>query len=92
MVVRAGESSGNGDGTWAKGEAPPPARRGYVLAMARVHDKVAIVTGAARGIGEACARLLAREGATVYVTDIDDALGASVAASLGGAAATPKRG
>jgi NAD(P)-dependent dehydrogenase (short-subunit alcohol dehydrogenase family) len=54
--------------------------------MARVHDKVAIVTGAARGIGEACARLLAREGATVYVTDIDDALGASVAASIGGAA------
>jgi hypothetical protein len=38
--------------------------------MGRVEDKVAIVTGAARGTGEATARLLAREGARVVVADI----------------------
>lgn len=36
----------------------------------RVKDKIAIVTGAARGIGKATALLLAKEGASVAVTDI----------------------
>lgn len=36
----------------------------------RVADKIALVTGGARGIGAACARSLAREGATVFVSDI----------------------
>ena len=40
--------------------------------------KVAIVTGGASGIGEACAETLAREGAAVLVTDIDDGLGKAV--------------
>ncbi len=40
--------------------------------MNRVNNKAAIVTGAASGIGEAIARLLAAEGAQVAVTDIDD--------------------
>lgn len=40
--------------------------------MGQVNGKVAIVTGGARGIGAACARMLAREGAKVVVTDIDD--------------------
>jgi 3(or 17)beta-hydroxysteroid dehydrogenase len=38
--------------------------------MGRVAGKVAIVTGAARGLGEATARLLAREGAQVMLTDL----------------------
>lgn len=38
----------------------------------RVEGKVAIVTGAAKGLGRADAEALAREGATVIVTDIDD--------------------
>jgi NAD(P)-dependent dehydrogenase (short-subunit alcohol dehydrogenase family) len=44
--------------------------------MGTLEGKVAIVTGAASGIGAACARTLAREGATVVMTDIDDRGGA----------------
>ena len=39
----------------------------------QVEGKVAIVTGGASGIGAACATTLAREGAKVVITDIDDA-------------------
>ena len=46
--------------------------------MAQVSGKAAIVTGGASGIGEACAETLAREGASVLVTDVDDHLGKSV--------------
>jgi NAD(P)-dependent dehydrogenase (short-subunit alcohol dehydrogenase family) len=37
----------------------------------RLKDKVAVVTGAASGIGRATADLFAEEGATVYATDVD---------------------
>lgn len=40
--------------------------------MDRVADKVAIVTGAASGIGQVTAQLLAREGARVVVADLDE--------------------
>ena len=41
--------------------------------MGKLEGKVAVVTGAARGIGRADALLFAREGAAVFVTDIDEA-------------------
>ncbi|MBE0597306.1 MAG: SDR family oxidoreductase [Desulfuromonadales bacterium] len=51
--------------------------------MGRVAGKVAIVTGAASGLGEASARLLVREGARVVLTDINETRGKEVADSLG---------
>jgi NAD(P)-dependent dehydrogenase (short-subunit alcohol dehydrogenase family) len=42
-----------------------------------------IVTGGAQGIGEACIRRFAREGARLVIADIDDSRGAALAAELG---------
>jgi NAD(P)-dependent dehydrogenase (short-subunit alcohol dehydrogenase family) len=50
--------------------------------MSQVTGKVAIITGAASGIGAACAWLLAREGAKVIITDLDDARGAALAEAI----------
>ena len=48
----------------------------------RVSGKVAIVTGAAAGIGRACALRLAAEGARVVVSDIDEAGAAACAGEI----------
>ncbi|KAL9239781.1 hypothetical protein vseg_014070 [Gypsophila vaccaria] len=49
----------------------------------RLQGKVALITGAASGIGEAAARLFAKHGAVVVVADIQDALGLQVVDSIG---------
>ena len=55
--------------------------------MARLEGKVAIVTGSGSGIGEATARLMAREGALVIVADLNRAAAERVAGELDGAVA-----
>jgi 3-oxoacyl-[acyl-carrier protein] reductase len=54
--------------------------------MQSLTDQVAVVTGAARGIGRGIASVLAAEGAHVVVVDVDAELGATTAAELGGIA------
>ena len=54
--------------------------------MGRLQGKVAIITGAAKGLGEADARMFAREGATVILTDMDADNGNRVAGEIGDAA------
>lgn len=54
--------------------------------MGRVQGKVALVTGAGLGLGRATSLLLAKEGAKLVVTDIDEKLAAQTAAAIGEAA------
>ena len=49
----------------------------------RLKDKVAIVTGAASGMGAATARIFAREGAFVVLTDMNEEDGQKVAREIG---------
>lgn len=50
--------------------------------MDRVKGKVAIVTGAASGLGRGTASLLAKEGARVILTDINEAKGKEAAEEI----------
>jgi 3(or 17)beta-hydroxysteroid dehydrogenase len=59
--------------------------------MARLQGKIAIVTGAASGMGRATARLFAEEGAKVVATDLDEAGLASLARDAGPALKTMKQ-
>jgi NAD(P)-dependent dehydrogenase (short-subunit alcohol dehydrogenase family) len=50
----------------------------------RLNGKIAVITGAGRGIGEAIARAFVREGARVVIAERDATTGQAVAASLAG--------
>jgi len=54
--------------------------------MQRLQGKVAIVTGGARGMGEATVRIMVEEGARVVIGDLLEAPGRALAAELGAAA------
>jgi 3-oxoacyl-[acyl-carrier protein] reductase len=54
--------------------------------MGRYDGRVAIITGAARGIGAGIAKRFADEGAAIAIFDINEELAAETAAGLGGAA------
>ncbi|WP_187501882.1 SDR family NAD(P)-dependent oxidoreductase, partial [Pantoea agglomerans] len=54
--------------------------------MKRLEGKVALITGGARGQGEAEARRFVAEGARVVIADVLDDAGRRVAAELGDAA------
>lgn len=51
--------------------------------MGQLDGKVGIITGAASGIGAACARVLSREGARLLLTDLDDEAGQRLAEQTG---------
>ncbi len=56
--------------------------------MGRLESKVALVTGAARGIGRACAVLFASHGARVVTSDLDHAGAVDAARSIGESASS----
>ncbi|HEV8487692.1 MAG TPA: oxidoreductase [Blastocatellia bacterium] len=50
--------------------------------MARLKDRIAVITGSGAGMGEGIARLFAEEGASVVISDLDKHNGDAVAASI----------
>src|SRR5689334_22882943 len=53
------------------------------MMMERLKNKVTLITGAAQGIGLACAELFVKEGAFVFLSDINDDLGKKAASKIG---------
>lgn len=50
--------------------------------MGRITDKIALITGGASGIGRATAELMAKEGATVVLSDLQDGAGEDTVAAI----------
>src|SRR5581483_7883479 len=95
-VLLGGIGRGHGRAQYVGRDAARPVARRWRTAhrappeggfgMGRLDGKVAIVTGGARGQGEAESRLFAREGAKVVVADVLDEEGKQVAEDIGDAA------
>src|SRR5213079_3011135 len=71
----------------SRGSQRPDRRRHsrcFTIAAMRLSDTTAIITGGASGMGEATARRLSGEGATVVILDRDAGKGEKVASDLGG--------
>jgi 3alpha(or 20beta)-hydroxysteroid dehydrogenase len=51
--------------------------------MARLNDKVAVITGASRGMGSSHARLFAEHGAKLVLTDLNEHAGQALASEIG---------
>ena len=59
--------------------------------MGQLDGKIGIITGAASGIGAACAQVLSREGAKLVLTDLDDAAGQRLAEQSGACLSASRR-
>lgn len=79
VLAGATATTADFDKAWGGGLSDSPG----MTTSQRAAGKVALVTGAASGIGRACAARLAAEGARVVATDLDGAGAADVAAALG---------
>ena len=79
--LRASASCGTKSGF---ADSPRSTERHESDEMRRLKDKVAIITGAGQGIGEAYARRFAQEGATVVVADINAEKGTRGGGAIGG--------
>src|ERR1700730_6261951 len=66
----------------AAGESPAATQTEKLMPKNQLDGKIALITGAASGIGRAAALLLAREGASVVLADINDSAGRAVAAEM----------
>ena len=66
--------------------AQPGALQSERTRSLKLKNKVAVITGSARGIGRAIAEAMAREGARVVITDRDGDEAAKTAKAIGGAA------
>lgn len=67
-----------------RGDLSRPAEPARLKSQVHFHleDRVAVITGAAQGIGAACAERLSRDGAAVALWDLDDARGQALAHDL----------
>src|ERR1700722_17183058 len=76
------------DDRWPLNQLAAQSKQREASDMGRVSGKIALVTGGASGIGRGCSSVLAREGATVVVTDVQEALGRDCVAMIEAAGGT----
>jgi len=81
LRLGAGEAMGGGENLGGKWMVLEDFSRGIVL---RLENRIAIVTGAGRNVGEGIARAFIEEGARVGVVDVDEARARSVVESING--------